>query len=286
MALGSTRLLAVYGTATAGLLACGMLLWVASGQTTALQHFLGVNTPLATPLARTLAVTLSAQTQRFEPRVTVAVAGSRVTFDNNGDTPITVRADTLSPWPFQVRVPAGGHAGLRLDRPGLYHYYQADTTYPRLIVAGNTVMASRTGHAVPRQGWIAVLNTVPGLQERLTVPRGQDIFAPKVVVGVVGSTITISNHDADTHNFVVDPASPSGAAFVISGTAAEPPSGWQRALVVQQPGLYHVYCTMHTHVVGVQDGWHVVAPQPAASGYADRDPMEAWIVVLPATATV
>jgi hypothetical protein len=66
-------------------------------------------------------------------------------------------------------------------------------------------------------------------------------------------TIVVANHDTDAHNFVIDPSSPSGGAFIITGTDGEPPSGWQRSLVVQQPGLYHVYCSLHTDVVGQGD---------------------------------
>jgi plastocyanin len=105
---------------------------------------------------------------------------------------------------------------------------------------------------------------------------------PKAMVAVVGSTITVANHDADAHNLVMDPASPSGAAFVINGTNAEPPHGWQHVLVLRQPGLYHMYCTIHTHVVGTLAGWRMVAPRPNASGYADHDPMELWVIALPA----
>src|SRR5581483_8010910 len=103
---------------------------------------------------------------------------------------------------------------------------------------------------------------------------------------IVGSTITISNHDVDSHNFVVDPASPAGAAFVINGSDTEPSNGWRRSLVVPQSGIYHVYCTRHTVVVGKQGGWNVVAPRASASGYIDQDPMEAWIIVLPANETI
>ena len=82
---------------------------------------------------------------------------------------------------------------------------------------------------------------------------------------------------------MIDSKSPGGAAFIVDGTDDEPPAGWQRILTVTKPGLYHVYCTMHTRVVRVMDGWHTVVPRASASGYRDGNPMEAWIVVLPAT---
>jgi hypothetical protein len=62
--------------------------------------------------------------------------------------------------------------------------------------------------------------------------------------------------------------------------------------VVQQPGIYHVYCTFHARVVGKRDGWRVLVPlrDPTAyetsADYRDHNTMEAWIVVLPATVTV
>ena len=115
----------------------------------------------------------------------------------------------------------------------------------------------------------------------LTVPAGQDLISPKALVTVVGDTVVLTNHDADAHNFVIDPASPAGAAFVIDGTTNEPPRGWRRSLVIHQAGLYHVYCTMHTQVMGTSDGWHMVMPRLKASGYKDHNAMEAWIIALP-----
>lgn len=58
--------------------------------------------------------------------------------------------------------------------------------------------------------------------------------------------------------------------------------------MLQQPGLYHVYCTLHTQMAGMTGGWHDVAARPASDGWGtgdDHDPMEAWIIVLPATVT-
>jgi hypothetical protein len=107
------------------------------------------------------------------------------------------------------------------------------------------------------------------------------------LVAVAGGTIMVMNHDEYAHNFVVDAMSPTGAAFLIDGTEDVPPHGAQRALVLQQPGLYHVYCTLHTRIVGLLGGWHRVVPhlQGGSWGSDAYDPMDAWIIVLPATMT-
>jgi plastocyanin len=168
---------------------------------------------------------------------------------------------------------------------GLYHYYNALTTRPLTVVANNEVLANRVKSRLPSEGWIVVLPTAPGLEAHLNVPIGEGVFAPKALVTVVGATVVVANHDSIDHNFVIDPASPSGAAFVVGGTDPSTPSGWQRALVIQEPGLYHVYCTLHTRVIGVVDGWHIVVPNEFASGFPNGNAMEAWIIALPATTT-
>jgi plastocyanin len=240
----------------------------------------------ATSVPRTVSVEISSRIPAFTPGVAVATIGSAVTFSNRLNAPLLVRSAAHDPAQFTLRIAAHGQSTVHLAQPGLYHYYDALTARPRAVVAGNDVIASITGANPPRQGWIAVLTAVPGLSQPLNVPPNHDLFAPKVLVAVVGSTITVSNHDTDAHNFVVDPASPAGAAFIINGSDAEPPNGWRRSLVVQQAGIYHVYCTLHTKVVGQQGGWNVVVPKPSASGYMDHDPMEAWIIVLPANVTI
>src|SRR5205814_1967312 len=120
---------------------------------------------------------------------------------------------------------------------------------------------------------------VPGLNGVLIVPVNQDLFAPKMIVTVVGASLTVRNHDGEAHNLVLDPASPIGAGFIVPGTDTVREGG-TRALVVQQPGTYHVYCTLHSKVVGVQDGWRVLAPRNKDTpDYADHNPMESWVIV-------
>jgi len=282
----SKAFFALPNLAMVGALVCGVLLVLSvTGPHPVLQRVLGLSSIQASTLPRLVSVVVAPRTATFSPRVAVVTLGGGVTFTNRLAAPLLVRSAARDPARFAVRIAAHGHATVRLVRPGLYHYYDALTARAGHAVAGNDVIVSTAGAGPPRQGWIAVLAAIPGLHQQLVVPPAHDLFAPKVLVGVVGSTITVSNHDSDAHNFVVDPASPTGAAFIINGTDAEPPKGWRRSLVVQQPGLYHVYCTMHTRVVGTQDGWHVVVPRSNASGYKGHDPMEAWIVVLAANAT-
>jgi plastocyanin len=262
-----------------------VLVALIGGQSPRLGAALGLSDIPQSSLPIAVSVVISPRSDSFNPRVAVAVIDSTVTFINQDTAPVVVRSAGLDPEAFSLRITAHGQGSVHLARPGLYHYYDALRARPSHVVAGNDVIVATAGSGPPLQGWIAVLADVPGLNQQLTVPPNQDLFMPKALVTVVGSTITVANHDTDAHNFVVDPASPAGAAFIIHGTDTEPPSGWQRALVVRQPGIYHIYCTLHTITVGTQDGWRVVVSRPTASGYADHNPMESWIIVLPAYAT-
>jgi plastocyanin len=266
-------------------------LWSAWGPNPLSTRLLGISnvSPERLPASQTVTLTTGGS---FTPRAAVLATGGSVTFYNGTRDRVDLRSAALSPSAFFISLPARARATVRFTRPGLYHYYDSLTARPLHVVANNEVIQNITGSGAQletgspaREGWVAVLPAPPGLQAQLSVPSGQDLFAPKALVTVVGSSIVVSNHDQDAHNFVIDPASPSGAAFMLDGTDAEPPSGWQRVLVVQQAGLYHVYCTMHTQVIRVVDGWHVVTPRPKASGYRDHNPMEAWIIALPVTTT-
>lgn len=262
---------------------CLTLLWLAAGPNAVSSRVLGIPDVSPAHMPVGLTVTLSRRGTLFAPRVAVIAAGGSVTFDDTINTPVDIHAAPQSPATFRLHLNPDEHHTIRLSRPGLYHYYDALTAHPVGVVDNNEVLNATGGVGAPREGWIAVVPGPPGLQAQLTVPRNQDLFTPKALVTIVGSTVVVSNHDADAHNFVIDPGSPSGAAFIIDGTDREPPSGWQRDLIVQQPGLYHLYCTMHTKVVGTVDGWHLVVPRRAASGFHDHNPMEAWIIALPAT---
>lgn len=267
-------------------LCCAMLLIGAvTGVDTWLRHVPGLSSASAPSLASIGTIIISPSTPAFGPPVTVIARGGRATFVNKLGTFIRVRTAALSPHGFALLIAPHTRATVRLTQPGLYHYYDALSAHPLHVVAGNAVIAANSAAQIPRQGWIAVIPALPSLRESLLIPQDQDLFTPKAMVAVVGSTIAVANHDTDAHNFVIDPASPTGAAFVISGSQAEPPSGWQRVLVVQQAGLYHIYCTLHTKTVKTLGGWHLVVPRHDASGYRDHNPMEAWIVVLPATTT-
>ncbi len=262
------------------------LIWSLYGSDPALRQAVGMRDAGAAPLPSAASIVVSPATAGFAPRVAVILVGSAVTFVNQLAVPLSIRTASSSPMSFTVSVAPHGRTTLALRAIGLYQYYDTRTARPGRLVAGNTILRGVPPGSLPDQGWIAVLGSLPGLQSMLQVPKGQDLFAPKALVTVVGSTIDVANHDEDAHNFVIDPASPAGAAFIVSGTDGEPPGGWQRALVVQQSGLYHVYCTLHTKVRSIQGGWHVVVPRPKASGYADADAMEAWIVVLPAATSL
>lgn len=269
----------------AGLTIAGAALWTAAGANPISARVLGVPELPTARVASAVSVSLTGDQGNFRPRATVLVIDSSITFANRSNHLIEVRSAALSPSPFDIRLPARGSATIRLHRPGLYHYYDAATAHPTRAVAGNEiVVATDRSNRMPREGWIAIVPGPPGMEARLTIPRAQDLFAPKVLVTVVGASVIVSNHDSDAHNFLIDPASPAGGAFLIDGTAQEPPSGWQRVLTMQQSGLYHVYCSMHTRVTGTVDGWRVVQPRSTASGFHDRNPMEAWIIALPPSA--
>ncbi len=271
-----------HALAVCGVPVAAALVLAIGGPNPVLRSLLGLDGASAAPLARSVTVTVGPRDGVVTARVTVIAAGGTVSWLNRLTRPVVLRAAKGSPAAFEVTIPAAGQATLTLAHPGLYHYYDVATGRPLRFVAGNEVITARSPRVLPRQGWIAVLAGLPGLKASLTIPSGQDLFEPKVIVSVVGGTIDVANHDSDPHNFLVDPASPAGAAFIVYGASDEPPRGWSRALVVQQPGLYHVYCAMHTRVSGNAGGWQVLTPRASASGYHDRNPMEAWIVVLPA----
>jgi len=282
----------------------GLLLafWSGSGPNADLWRLLGIESlpPAAMPRALTITIGGGATTPAFGPPAAAVAMGGQVTFVNLLPTSIVIRSTASAPTPFTATVAAGTQVEITLERPGLYHYYDAktarplpppdnaNTDYPTPpgYNAPSDVIISR-GTGLPRQGWIVVLDHVPGLRQRLTIPSGHAVFAPRVLVTIAGGAISVANHDALAHNFVVDPTSPTGAAFMIYGSRDVPSSGFQRVLILQQPGLYHVYCTLHTEVAGMMGPWHGVKAnlQDGSWGGDDRDPMEAWIVVLPATAT-
>lgn len=274
-------------SSAAGVLICIALLgWSIGGADPPVRQMLGMADGMVAPVPRTLSIVLAPGSPWPTPPLAVLVAGGRVTFRNDLAVPVTLRAAGPAPAAFAITVASHLSATLTLARPGVYQYYDTRTARVRHIVAGSAVLAPLTRPAAPRQGWIVVVDHTPGLQQNLVVPPRHDLFTPKALAAVEGSTILVSNHDEDAHNFAIDPASPVGAAFVVNGTKDEPPHGWQHVMVVQHPGLYHVYCTLHTRIVGRNSGWLVVVPQHQASGYADGNPMEAWILVLPAGARV
>jgi len=254
---------------------------------TLLSQVLGMTEVPLSVAPATQSIVVSRSTRGFNPPVVVVRRGAQITFVNQLNTSIITTTASDSPTSISRRLAGYTHATILLHKAGLYHYYDAATGRPVHTVANNAVIKSRSGKSSQaRQGWIVVLSHLPGLRESVVVPTKQDLFEPKAMVASVGTSIVISNHDGDAHNFVVDPASPAGAAFIVNGTTGEPPRGGQRTFMVQRPGLYHFYCTLHTRQAGTANGWRVLVPRRHASGYRDHNPMEAWVVVLPADTTL
>ena len=233
-----------------------------------------------------LTVTVSAATPVFTPRVALAQPGQTVVIANSSGQDLQVRTTPHNPASFQIDVPAGGSARLTLTTPGLYHFYDAATAQVIDYQAGNDVVHALPGApdaALPDQGWLFV----PGgggvpTDQRIMVPSSHDLLAPRVAVVRVGGSVLFHNHDTDAHNLVTDPADPAGAAFELLGTDGEPAlGGAERRVTFTAPGLYHVYCSIHARIVGHAGGWQVVVPRDDnATGFADGDPMESWILVL------
>lgn len=298
MALRRLPLVWLRGSAACGVLAVLLLaVWSSSGPNAALWRLLGIGGVPAASLPRTLSIVVTPAAPAFGPPAAALAIGGQVMFVNRLNTALIVRSTALASASFKLVVPAHSRASVTLNHAGLYHYYDAATAHPLPPVDKeeeyhgwtpftdpSDVIATGRGKGLPRQGWIEVLDGVPGLQEHLIIPRGHSVFSPKVLTIVAGGTVIVVNRDTLPHNFVVDPFSPTGAAFMIdgAGNAAQAP---QRALVLQQPGLYHVYCSLHTMPAGLIDGWHGVVPSMRGGMWADQDAMDAWIIVLPATVT-
>lgn len=238
------------------------------------------------PTPAPIVVSVTSGVPVFTPRVAVAPIGRTVVFHNANGSALRIETAPHAPAAFNLIVPSDGSARLTLTRPGLYHYYDAVTARIVDYQAANDVVNALPGAShpdLPNQGWLIVPG--PGgisSDDRINVPSAHDLFTRRAIVTHVGGSIVIHNHDTDAHNIVTDPADPTGAAFELLGTDGEPAiGGAERRITFTKPGLYHIYCSIHSRVVGRVGQWQVVVPRDSnASGYADRDPMDAWILVL------
>ncbi len=267
---GRFRLAAGLGAFVAALLVAGVVLYHA---------------PAAAAPAPSV-VTITPSLPGFAPRVTLALPRQEIVVRNDTAHVLALATTAHAPAVVRLRVPPRAVARLTLSVPGLYHLYDATTAYASPGQAGIDVVRARPGAArpdAPAQGWIVVPGPrgVP-LDAHMDVPAGADLLSPPVVAVQVGGTVTLHNYDTDAHNIVTDPADPTEDAFELFGTDDEPSTrGAERRITFTVPGLYHLYCSMHTHVAGMAGGWQVVAPDAMASGYARHQPMEAWVLVTP-----
>lgn len=242
---------------------------------------------MAAPPPAPVSLSVTPDVPIFTPRVALAPRGHAIVFHNSTAQDLHLQSTPHDPASFALTVPAGGSARLTLTAPGLYHFYDAVTAHIVDYQAGNDVVDALPGAPnpnLPMQGWLIVPGPggVPA-DDRINVPSLHDLLRTKAIVARVGGSIVIHNGDTDAHNIVTDPADPTGAAFELLGTDGEPSiGGAERRITFTKPGLYHIYCSIHSMVMGRVGQWQVVMPRDSnASGYADRDPMEAWILVLP-----
>ncbi|HVA88984.1 MAG TPA: hypothetical protein VNL71_04000 [Chloroflexota bacterium] len=237
--------------------------------------------------AAPVTVQVSSAVPAFTPRVTLAEPGQSIQFSNSLAQPLQITSASHDPAQFSLTVPSNGAATLTLTTPGLYHYFDGSTAHVVDFQADNDVVDSLPGapsQDLPLQGWIYVPgNAGVPYDSAIHVPALHDLMSPHAAVVHVGGSVLLHNGDTDAHNMVTDPNDPTGAAFELLGTDGEPAIGGAvRQVTFTATGLYHIYCSIHTRVVGQVGGWNVVVPRDnVASGYADRDPMEAWILVVP-----
>lgn len=236
--------------------------------------------------AAPITIQVSAATPAFTPRVALAKPGQSIEFTNAMAQTLQLTAAPHDPAQFSLSVPSGGSASLTLTTPGLYHYFDGSTAHVIDYQADNDVVNSlpdAPSQDLPLQGWIYVPgNAGIPYDSAIHVPALHDLMSPHAAVIHVGGSVLLHNGDSDAHNMVTDPNDPTGAAFEVLGTVGEPGiGGATRQVTFTAPGLYHIYCSIHTRVIGQMGGWNVVVPRDdSASGYPDRDPMEAWILVV------
>lgn len=221
------------------------------------------------------------------PRLALAQPQQFITVRNETGHALDLRTTPHAPAVVHLHVPVRSIAHVVLTVPGLYHLYDAATATVTGYVVGSDVVQARP-HAphpdLPNQGWI-VVPTAQGvpLDAHVDVPAGTDLLSPRAMVMQVDGALIIHNYDRDAHNIVTDAADPMGVAFELFGVDDEPATqGAERRITLSAPGLYHLFCSMHTRMVGHAGPWHVVMPGDAqASGYQDHNPMDAWVLVVP-----
>jgi len=246
----------------------------------------------ARPTSTIVVATAGGKTIVAQP-VILSHPGQQVVLDN--ETTHALAFATTPHGPATLRVHVGPHArvSFSLPSPGLYHLYDTRTAYVDAYQAGSDVVRSRSNEAytsgnAPLQAWIvAPGRTGVPLDARMDVPRGYDLFFPPVVAIEVDGSVMLSNHADDAHNVITDANDPTGAAFELFGTKQDPTGqGEERRLTITQPGLYHIYCSLHAMPMGQAGRWSVVGVRNGdASGYKARNAMEAWILVTPSAAT-
>lgn len=236
--------------------------------------------------AATIAIAVSTDVPAFTPRLVLAKPGQVISFTNHMNQTVEIESTRHAPQGEHFSVPSGGTVRFSLTVPGLYHFYDAVTARVIAYVGENDVVNALPGAPnanLPTQGWIYVPGPqgVP-LHSFIHVPTGNDLLAVPAAAVQVGGSVSFHNQDTDAHNLVTDPADPSGIAFELLGTDGEPSiHGAIRRITFTAPGLYHIYCSIHTMVMGQVGGYQVVMPRDSsASGYADRDPMEAWVLAV------
>lgn len=177
-----------------------------------------------------------------------------------------------------------------LSTPGLYHLYNKRTAYVNAYQEGEDVVRTRpsafyANAADAVQAWIVVpgVGGVP-IDAHMNVPNGADLFSPPVVAIKVDGSVFMHNYDDAVHNIITDVNTPLGAAFELYGRVQEPAThGAERRLTLTQPGLYHIYCSMHAITMGQAGQWSAVGVRDSyASGYKAHNAMEGWIIVEPA----
>jgi plastocyanin len=237
----------------------------------------------ATP---TVAITVSTDVPAFTPRLVLAKPGQQISFTNHMNSTVELDTTRHAPQVERFSVPSGGTVQFSLARPGLYHFYDAASAHVIAYVGENDVVNALPGAPnanLPSQGWMYVPDPqgVP-LNSFIHVPTGNDLLAVPAAVVQVGGSVSFHNQDTDAHNLVTDPADPAGVAFELLGTDGEPSiHGAIRRITFTAPGLYHIYCSIHTMVMGQVGGYQVVMPRDSsASGYTDRNPMEAWVLAV------
>jgi plastocyanin len=210
------------------------------------------------PVSATISITK--EQELFKPFILAIQPHTTIIWQNSDKvahrvTTTPQKQSYLNPQSFTLSIGANKSGTLKLDTPGIYHYYEPEKASWQEHFSRAVANKGEMAYPLAMDGVIWVQGTIAGLPDAALneIRAGHDEFEEEFLAIRAPGSVAWHNFDEDPH-FIGEvpnweaPINPNDIGIYRLAGTADVRGGQTISIAFNTPGLYYYYCRNHDHI--------------------------------------